>query len=72
MLQWEFNQRIGEESSYDEYVLANAVYMECSLDKDSFCKCWLALRDNDLFFDIFNRYEDMKKTNKTLEEYYGY
>lgn len=72
MLKREFDIRIGEESSFEEYELANSVYMECSLEKDSFCECWLAVRDNELFLELFSRYEYLLKTNKMLEEYYGY
>ena len=72
MLQWEFNQRIGEESSLEDYCFANSVYIESSLDKDTFCQCWRDVRDNDLFLDIFERYKELKQQCKTLEEYYGY
>lgn len=72
MLQFEFNQRIGEESSYEDYEFANSVYMESTLDKDKFCECWRDVRDNELFLDIFKMYKMLKQTNKQLEEYYGY
>lgn len=41
MLQKEFEERVGINVSYEEYLSIEKKYMECDLDKDEFCAQWV-------------------------------
>lgn len=55
MTQSEFKTRTGYECGRDEYSAINAEYMNCTLDKDEFCRRWRVM------------YKERVKANRELQ-----
>lgn len=61
MLQREFDERMGYQSTEQEYIDANAVYESTSLDKDDFCRDYKTMKDKALFHDMAILMSQMRK-----------
>lgn len=69
MTQQEFNERIGRETTIEEYEYANGMYMGAgNVDKDTFCKDYKALMQNKsaraIFDELLNEKQQRRAINK--------
>ena len=68
MLFIEYEKRMGEPQSYEEFDLANEVYLMVAMDKDDFCKYWKIVRDIPLIHELIQVIRDKQKEIERLEE----
>jgi len=68
MLQEEFENRTNLKVTADEFGYINSLYMDTNMDKDSFCKEYLKVRDSLILADVFTTAETFKATTKKLND----
>lgn len=66
MTQKEFEDRIGRQVQFEEYVNANSIYMACNFEKDEFCEKFKK-SDKDLLLDITENYYSKKNALDALK-----
>lgn len=68
MLQSEFFDRTKVTLTSEEYADVERIYNEITMDKDEFCRLWLAIRNNPLFVEMADVIKKMQQALKVSVE----
>ena len=68
MLKSEFEERTKKILTQEEYEEVEDMYLSVTIDKDEFCKQWLALKDNKLVKELYETIKLLRGDCKRSEE----